>query len=77
MLMRQAWEKLNFYSDQNRPSLQKKENSMQLYNNECKEARKLRKQFMYALELFGTLVTPISEYDIELGALKVPNSWEK
>ena len=38
--------KVNFYSDQNRPSLQKKENSMQLYNNGCKEARKLRNQFI-------------------------------
>ena len=53
-------------------SLQKKENSMQLYNNGCKEARKLRKQFIDALELFGTLVTPISEHGIELEALKAP-----
>ena len=35
------------------------------------------KQLIYALELFGTLVTPISEYGIELGALKVSKSWEK
>ena len=47
---------------------------MQLYNNGGKEARKLRKQFIYALELFDTLVTPISEQGIELGALKVPKS---
>ena len=41
--------KVNFYSDQSRPSLQKKENSMQLYNNGCKEARKLKKQFIHGL----------------------------
>ena len=41
--------KVNFYSDQNRPSLQKKENSMQLYNNGYKEARKLGKHFIDGL----------------------------
>ena len=52
---------------------------MQLYNNGCKEARKIRKQFIDALELFGTLVIPISEHGIELEALKapVPKSYEK
>ena len=49
-----------------------KENLVQLYNNGCKEARKLMKQFIDALELFGTLVTPISEHGIELEALKAP-----
>ena len=47
---------------------------MPLCNNERKKAktltRKARKQFIYALELFGTLVTPISEYGIELGGFK-------
>ena len=45
---------------------------MQLYDNGCKEARKLRKQFIDTFELFGTLVTPISEHGIELEALKAP-----
>ena len=69
--------KVKFYIDQNKPCLQKKENSMPWYNNECKEAKKLRRQFIYALELFGTLVTPISEYGKERGGLKVSKSWEK
>ena len=61
--------KVKFYSDQSKPSLQKKVSLMPWYNNRCKEAKKLRNQFIYALEFFGTLVTPISEYGIELGAL--------
>ena len=43
---------------------------MPWYNYEYKEAKKLtrkaRKQFIYALKLFDTLVTPISKYGIEL-----------
>ena len=49
--------------------MQKKENSMPWYNNECKEAKKLmrkaRKQFIYELKLIDTLVAPISEYGLE------------
>ena len=63
--------KVKFHSDQNITSLQEKEkeNSMPLYNNKYKEAkkvneRKARKQFIYALKLFDTLVTPI--YSIKL-----------
>ena len=58
--------KVKFHSDQNKTSLQEKEkeNSMPWYNNKYKEAkkvneRKARKQFIYALKLFDTLVTPI------------------
>ena len=57
--------KVKFHSDQNKTSLQEKEkeNSMPWYNNKYKEAkkvneRKARKQFIYALKLFDTLVTP-------------------
>ena len=32
--------------------------------------RKARKQFIYALKLFDTLVTPISEYGIKLWGFK-------
>ena len=71
--------KVKFHGDQHKPSLQKKENSMQWYNKECKEAKKLmRKQgnnlFMH---LNSSSVTPISEYGVELGALKVSKSREK
>ena len=42
--------KIKFHSDQNKMSMQKKENSMPWYNNEYKEAKKLmrkaRQQFM-------------------------------
>ena len=58
--------KVTFHSDQNKTSLQEKEkeNSVPWYNNKYKEAkkvneRKARKQFIYALKLFDTLVTPI------------------
>ena len=34
--------KVKFYSDKNKPSLQKKENSMPWYNNLCKEAKKFK-----------------------------------
>ena len=58
--------KVKFHSDQNKTSLQEKEkeNSMPWYNNKYKEARKVnerkaRKQFIYALKLFDTSVTPI------------------
>ena len=56
--------KVKFHSDQNKTSLQEKEHSMPWYNNKYKEAkkvneRKARKQFIYALKLFDTLVTPI------------------
>ena len=58
--------KVKFHSDQNKTSLQEKEkeNSVPLYNSKYKEAkkvneRKARKQFIYALKLFDTLVTPI------------------
>ena len=59
----------------NRPCRKKKkEKSIPWYNDEYKEAKKLmsraRKQFIYALKLFDTLVTPISEYDIELWGFK-------
>ena len=69
--------KVIFYSGRNKPSLQKKENSVAWYNNKCKKAEKLRKQFIYAIELFDTLLTPVSEYGIEFGVLKVSKSWEK
>ena len=45
--------KVKFHSDQNKMSMQKKENSMAWYNNEYEEAKKLmrkaRGQFFYAL----------------------------
>ena len=45
--------KIKFHSDQNKMSMQKKENSVPWYNNEYKEAKKLmrkaRRQFIYAL----------------------------
>ena len=59
-------EKVKFHSDQNKMSLHEKgkENSMPWYNNKHKEAkqvneRKPRKQFIYVLKFFDTLVTPI------------------
>ena len=55
--------KIKFYSDKNKPSLQKKENSVSWYNNGCKEAKMLRKQFIHA---FGTLVTPIFELEYSI-----------
>ena len=58
--------KVKFHSDQNKTSLQEKEkeNSIPWYNNKYQEAkkvneRKARKQLIYALKLFETLVTPI------------------
>ena len=58
--------KVKFHSDQNKTSLQEKEkeNSVPWYNNKYKEAqkvneRKARKQFICALKLSDTLVTPI------------------
>ena len=67
--------KVKFHSDQNKTSLQgkEKENSMPWYNNKYKEAkkvneRKARKQFIYALKLFNTLVTPI--YSLKLSGFK-------
>ena len=56
--------KVKFHSDQNRTSLQEKGKSVPWYNNKYKEAkkfneRKARKQFIYALKLSDTLVTPI------------------
>ena len=50
---------------------------MPWYDNEYKEAKKLRIRFICALELIGTLVTTISECRIELGNLKVSKSLEK
>ena len=55
--------RVKFQSDQNKTSLQEKENSMPWYNK-YKEAKKVNerkawKQFIYALKLFDTLVTPI------------------
>ena len=61
--------------------MQRKENSMPWYNNECKEAktlmRKARKQFIYALKLFDALVIPISEYGIEIWDFKGLEKLEK
>ena len=57
--------KVKFHSDQNKTSLQgkEKENSVPWYNKykEAKKVngRKARKQFIYALKLSDTLVTPI------------------
>ena len=56
--------KVKFHSDQNKTSLQEKENSVPWYNNKYKEAkkvteRKARKQFIYALKRSDTLVTPV------------------
>ena len=56
--------KVKFHSDQNKTSVQEKENSMPWYSNKYIEAkkvneRKARKQFIYALKLFDTLVTSI------------------
>ena len=66
--------KVRFHSDQNKPSLQIKINSMLWYNNECKEAKKLtrkaRKQFIYALKLFDKLVTPIKVCTISFERLE-------
>ena len=54
--------------------MQEKENSMPWYNNKYIEAikvneRKARKQFIYALKLFDTLVTPIC-------SIKVSKRWK-
>ena len=72
---------VKFNSDQNKPSFQEKENSMPKYNNEYKEAKKLmkkaRKPFFYALKLFDELLTPISEYGIELCSFKGLEKLEK
>ena len=67
--------KVKCHSDQNKMSLQEKENSVPWYNNKYKEAKKInerkaRKQFIYALKLSDTLVTPIC-------SIKVSKSWEK
>ena len=61
--------KVKFRSDQNKTSLQEKEDSVPWYNNKYKEAkkvneRKARKQFIYALKLFDTLVTPICSINL-------------
>ena len=42
--------KVKFYSDKINRHCRKKGNSMPWYNNGCKEAKKLRKQFIYALK---------------------------
>ena len=48
--------KVKFHSDQDKMSMQKKENSMLWYNNEFREAkmlmRKVMGQFIYALNSF-------------------------
>ena len=74
--------KVEFLGDQNKTSLQEKEkeNLMPWYNNRYKEAkkvneRKARKQFIYALRLFDTLVTPIC--CMKLWGFKALKSWEK
>ena len=53
--------KVKFHVDQKKTSLQEKENSMPWYNKKYIKVneRKARKQFIYALKLFDTLVTPI------------------
>ena len=72
--------KVKFHSGQNKTSLQEKENSMPWYNNKYVEAkkvneRKARKQFIYALKLFDTLVTPICS--IKLSGFKGLKKSEK
>ena len=65
--------KVKIHSDQNKPSLQIKETRCYGITINPKEAKKLmrkaKEQFIYALKLFGTLVTSISEYGIEFRAI--------
>ena len=65
--------KVKIHSDQNKPSLQIKETRCYGITMNPKEAKKLmrkaKEQFIYALKLFGTLVTSISEYGIEFRAI--------
>ena len=72
--------KVQFHSDQSITSVQENENSMPSHNNKYKEAkkvneRKARKQFIYALKLFDTLVTPICS--IKLWSFKGLKKLEK
>ena len=65
--------KVKIHSDQNKPSLQIKETRCYGITMNPKEAKKLmrkaKEQFIYALKLFGTLVTSISEYGTEFWAI--------
>ena len=72
--------KVKFHSDQNKMSMQKKENSTPGYNYEYEEAKKLMKQqgtLYLCTQLFDTLVMPISEYGIELRGFKGLKTLEK
>ena len=72
---------VKFHSDQNKMSMKKKENSMPWYNNEYKEAKKVNEKskgtIYLCTQLFDTLVTPISEYDIELWSFKANKGLKK
>ena len=61
--------------------MEKKENSMPWHNNEYKEAKKLMRKARGAIylctQLFGTSVTSISEYGIELWGFKGLKKLEK
>ena len=65
--------KVKIHSDQNKPPLQIKETRCYGITMNPKEDKKLmrkaKEQFIYALKLFGTLVTSISEYGIEFWAI--------
>ena len=72
---------VKIHSDQNKPSLQIKENSVLWYNNESKRSQNVNEKSKGTIYLctqtIGTLVTSISEYGIEFWAITGLEKLEK
>ena len=73
--------KVKIHSDQNKPSLQIKEDSVLWYNNESKRSQKVNEKSKGTIYLctqtIGTLVTSFSEYGTEFWAITGLEKLEK